>query len=78
MDSARDRKISVVTCMELVQRSRNRAELREIKSFLSDFGFEILPLSENVGHRAAIYHLYADPSSRPRSGPRLLPPPPTC
>ncbi len=55
VDSIEERHISVVTYMELIQGARNRSELKAIKSFLSDSGFEILPLSENIGHRAAIY-----------------------
>lgn len=47
--------ISVVTYMELAQGARDRKELRTIKSFLSDLGIPILPLTENIGHRASIY-----------------------
>jgi predicted nucleic acid-binding protein len=55
VDSIEDRRISVITYMELIQGARNRRELKEIKDFLVDNGFEILPLSENIGHRASIY-----------------------
>ena len=33
----------------------NKRELREQRSFLADLGFHILPLSENIGHRATVY-----------------------
>ena len=49
------RRLSVVTYMELLQGSRNRREIKAIKSFLGDFAFQMLPLTENIGHRAAIY-----------------------
>jgi len=55
IDNADPRLISTITYMELVQGARNRQELRSIKSFLSDLGFEVVPLSENTGHRATIY-----------------------
>lgn len=55
VESADERQISVVTYMELVQGARDRQEVRAIKSFLSAFGFEVVPLSENIGHRASIY-----------------------
>jgi len=55
VDNTELRLISAVTYMELVQGARNRQELRSIKDFLSDLGFEVVPLSENIGHRAAIY-----------------------
>ena len=50
-----DRRLSVVTYMELLQGARNRAEIKTIKSFLVAFGMQMLPLTENIGHRASIY-----------------------
>jgi predicted nucleic acid-binding protein len=55
LEKAERRCISVVTYMELIQGARDREELRKIKMFLSDYEFEVLPLSENIGHRASIY-----------------------
>ena len=55
VESARGRHVSVVSYMELIQGARGKKELRAIKSFLSVFGFEMIPLNENIGHRAAIY-----------------------
>ena len=47
--------ISVVTYMELVQGVRDKKELKAVTSFLSDMGIAVLPLTENIGHRASIY-----------------------
>ena len=47
--------ISVVTYMELVQGVRDKKELKLITSFLADLGIPVLPLTENIGHRASIY-----------------------
>jgi predicted nucleic acid-binding protein len=55
LDGLPARNLSVVSFMELLQGARDRQELRRIKSFLFSFGFEIVSLSENIGHRAAIY-----------------------
>jgi len=55
VDSTPDRRISVVTFMELLQGARDKRESRLIKSFLADLNFLTIPLGENVGHRAAIY-----------------------
>ena len=49
------RDISVVTYMELIQGARDRRKVRMLKGFLADWAFQILPLTENIGHRAAIY-----------------------
>ena len=49
------REIAVVSCMELLRGARDKKELRELKSFLSEFHFRVLPLSENIGRRAALY-----------------------
>lgn len=55
VDVTEQRQISVVSYMELIQGARNRQELKEIKSFLTDFGFETVQVGENIGHRASIY-----------------------
>ena len=55
VDAADTRSLSVVSYMELVRGARNRRELEGIKRFLRVQEFHNLPLSENVGHRAAVY-----------------------
>ncbi len=55
VDRAHGRAISVVTYMELVQGARDKREMGAIKSFLADLRFGLLPLTENIGHRASIY-----------------------
>ena len=52
---AAERAISVYTYMELLQGCRNSAECQTIKEFLSEAVFQVLPLTENIGHRALIY-----------------------
>jgi len=47
--------ISVITYMELIQGARNKKELKDISSFMSEMGILVLPLTENIGHRASIY-----------------------
>ncbi len=55
IDQADSLKLSVVSYMELLQGARDKTDLRLTKAFLTDLGFAIVPLSENIGHRAAIY-----------------------
>ena len=55
IDNADERSISVVSYMELLQEARDKKELKEIRIFLSDTGFSIIPVTENIGHRASIY-----------------------
>ena len=55
VDRDEERLLSVLTYMELLQDAANRQQHQHTKSFLKDFGFRVLPLSENVGHRAAVY-----------------------
>ncbi len=50
-----DRSISVQSYMELLQCAENRRQVEQTRGFLRDFGFRTLPLSGNIGHRAAIY-----------------------
>lgn len=55
LDLFETKRISVITYMELAQGARNKDELKAIKSFLEETGFYIVPLTENIGHRASIY-----------------------
>jgi len=55
VDAVAGRAVSVVNYMELLQGCRDKGEIRTIKSFLADLGFRMLPLTENIGHRALIY-----------------------
>ncbi len=55
IDQADRLKLSIVSYMELLQGARDKKDLRLVKAFLTDLGFHIVPLSENIGHRASIY-----------------------
>ena len=55
VDREEERCISVLTYMELLQGAREKRQHEDILDFLSEYSFRILPLSENIGHRAAIY-----------------------
>ena len=50
-----ERCISVLTYMELLQGAKEKRQHQHTLDFLREFNFRILPLSENIGHRAAIY-----------------------
>ena len=50
-----ERFISIQTYMELIQQAKNKIHQKQTREFLSLYDFSILPLSENIGHRAAIY-----------------------
>jgi predicted nucleic acid-binding protein len=51
--SERERALSIVSFMELVQGARSPGEAREIRRFLRDNTFRILPLDEAMSHLAA-------------------------
>jgi predicted nucleic acid-binding protein len=55
VEKEEDRSISVLTYMELLQGAREKRQHDLVLDFLREYGFRILPLSENIGHRAAIY-----------------------
>lgn len=55
IDSVDDRYISIQTFMELLQNALNKQQHRVIKKFITDYNFSVLPLTENIGHRALIY-----------------------
>ena len=47
--------LSIQTYMELLQNAKNKTQHKYTKDFLTTFGFIVLPLTENIGHRASIY-----------------------
>lgn len=47
--------MSILTRMELLQGAKNKTHIQHVQSFISEFGFSVLPLTENIGHRAMIY-----------------------
>lgn len=55
INRADDLQVSIVSYMELIQGARNKRELHATQKALAELEFEILPLSENIGHRASIY-----------------------
>ena len=50
-----DRSLSIQTYMELLQCAQNKAQHRVIKDFIMSFNLNVLPLTEDIGHRALIY-----------------------
>ncbi len=55
VEQEEERLLSVHSYMELLQSAKDKKQHAATKRFLKDFGFHILPLSENIGHRAAVY-----------------------
>ena len=41
--------------MELIKGARDKRELLSIRRYLNDIGFRIVPICENISHRALIY-----------------------
>jgi predicted nucleic acid-binding protein len=55
VEKAEMRFISIRTYMELLQSAQNKKQQKDVRDFLREFGFTILPLTEKIGHRASIY-----------------------
>jgi predicted nucleic acid-binding protein len=72
MEKSEERLLSVQTYMELLQCAKNNTQHKYIKGFLSSFGFTVLPLTENIGHRASIYVEEYTLSSGMRSGDAII------
>ena len=47
--------LSAVTYMEIVQGMRNKNEFLLLRQTIHERDWEILPLSENISHRATVY-----------------------
>jgi predicted nucleic acid-binding protein len=47
--------LSAITYMELIQGARNKEEFRLLRQTIHEHEWQILPLSENISHRATVY-----------------------
>ena len=50
-----ERFISLITYMEFIEGAKDKKQLSLNQSFLKSLDFQTLPLTQNIGHRAAIY-----------------------
>ena len=67
-----DKYLSIQSYMELLQGARNKTHHKYVKDFISEFEFSILPLTENIGHRALIYVEEYALSSNMRAGDAII------
>lgn len=67
-----ERKISILTYMELLQGAKDKKQHKYTTDFIKTFDFEILPLTENIGHRAAVYVEEYSLSHNLRSGDAII------
>lgn len=72
IDQTENRFLSIQTYMELLQTAQNKAQHNYVKSFITSFDFIILPLNENIGHRASIYVEEYTMSNGLRSGDAII------
>jgi predicted nucleic acid-binding protein len=72
IDGAKDRYLSVQTYMELLQCATDKQQQRLVKRFISNFCFSVLPLTENIGHRALVYVEEYGLSSGMRAGDAII------
>jgi predicted nucleic acid-binding protein len=72
IEKTSERKISILTYMELLQGAKNKKQHKYTIDFLKTFDFEILPLTENIGHRAAVYVEEYSLSHHVRSGDAII------
>jgi len=55
INTADDRYLSIQSYMELLQCAQSKQQHKYVKDFLNDMHFTLLPITQNIGHRAAIY-----------------------
>lgn len=72
MEKSASRNLSIQTYMELLQCAQNKTQHKYVKEFLASYGFIVLPLTENIGHRASIYIEEYTLGSGLRSGDALI------
>ncbi len=72
IDKDEEKYLSIQSYMELLQGAKNKIHHKYVKHFISEFEFSILPLTENIGHRALIYVEEHALSSNMKSGDAII------
>lgn len=72
VDKSSERFLSILSYMELLQSAENKKQHYVIKEFLKLYGFQMLPLTENIGHRASVYLEEYSLSSGLRAGDAII------
>lgn len=72
MGKAEEKYLSIQSYMELLQCAKNKTQHEYVKDFISSYDFKVLPLTENIGHRALIYIEEYTLSSGLRSGDAVI------
>jgi predicted nucleic acid-binding protein len=67
-----DRYLSIQSYMELLQNANNKKQHKCVKDFISEYNFIVLPLTENIGHRALVYVEEYTLSSNLRAGDAII------
>lgn len=55
VEKEEERYISLQSYMELLQGAQSKAQQLIIRNYLQEFNFTVLPLTQAIGHRAAVY-----------------------
>ena len=72
IENDEEKYLSIQSYMELLQGAKNKTHHKYVKDFISEFEFSILPLTENIGHRALIYVGEHALSTNMRSGDAII------
>ena len=72
MEKSKNRSLSIQTYMELLQCAKNKTQHNYMKDFIVSYDFIVLPLTENIGHRASIYIEEYTLSSGLRAGDAII------
>ena len=72
IENTEHRYLSIQTYMELLQGAKDKMQHEYVKNFITSYDFMVLPLTENIGHRASIYIEEYTLSSNLRSGDAII------
>jgi predicted nucleic acid-binding protein len=72
VDREAERYLSILSYMELLQTASSKRQHSTVKEFLRLYGFQLLPLTENIGYRASIYIEEYSLSSGLRAGDAIV------